>query len=312
MRIAIMGTGGIGGYFGGLLARAGEDVTFIARGAHLEAIRQHGLGVASDLSGEFSVRARASDDPRAVGPVDLVLYAVKMYHNAQAIPAMAPLVGPRTVVLTLQNGVDNGDRLAEAFGREHVMIGTARVQARIRQPGVVEQLGQVGHIVFGEMDEGITERGKGLLEVFQRAGWKVELTHNAQVALWLKFIYLAGSAGINAVTRLTYGELRTVPETRQLVQDSYQEIIAVGRARGVPLPEDTLPTCMKWLDIFPATGMATLAKDFMESKPVELEGLTGTVVRLGRELGVPTPINSTVYALLKPAAIRIMSTYGLQ
>ena len=156
MKIAVMGTGGVGGYFGGLLANAGEDVTFIARGAHLDAIRNQGLRVASDLSGEFIVHSNATNDPKSVGSVDLVLYTVKMYHNDEAIPAIAPMVGEHTVVLTLQNGIDNGDRLAAALGESHVMIGTAAVQSRIREPGVVEQLGQFGRIVFGD-EEGSCE-----------------------------------------------------------------------------------------------------------------------------------------------------------
>ena len=305
MRVAVMGTGGVGGYFGGLLARDGQEVTFIARGEHLEAIRRRGLRVLSDLHGEFTVRAPATDDTGQVGPVDLVLYAVKMYHNRGAIPALPPMVGPETVVLTLQNGIDNADLLAQALGRRHVMAGMSIVQARIREPGVVEQRGHVGRVVFGELEGGVTPRGRRLQEVFQRAGWNSELSDDVTVALWRKFIYLTGSAGVNALARVTYGELRTTPETRSLIRQAYQEIVDVGRAAGVDLPADIMDWCMSALDDFPAEGMATLAKDFMEGRPVELEGLTGTVVRMGRELGVATPVNEAIYALLKPLALRI-------
>lgn len=305
MRIAVMGTGGVGGYFGGLLAKSGQDVTFIARGPHLEAIGRNGLKVVSDLSGEFTVRSPATGDTASVGLVDLVLYTVKMYHNAQAISAVAPMVGPDTVVLTLQNGIDNGDKLAAALGKRHVMVGMVVLQGRIREPGVVQQLGQVGRVVFGEIAEGITPRGQRLLKLFRSGGWNVELSANAQAALWQKFIYVTGAAEVNAVTRIPYGQMRAVPETRELIQDAYREIIHVARAARAPMGPDVLQWCMAELDKFPASGMASLTKDFIDGNRVELDGLTGTVVRMGRELGVPTPIHSTIYALLKPAAMRI-------
>jgi 2-dehydropantoate 2-reductase len=305
MKIAVMGTGGVGGYFGGLIARSSEDVTFIARGAHLDAIERNGLRVVSDLSGEFVLDAKAASDPVEVGPVDLVLYTVKMYHNDDAIPFIAPMVGPETVVMPLLNGIDNHTQLVSVFGKERVMIGVAFVQARIREPGVIEQLGKFGRIVFGEIDRCISKRAQKMLDVFKNAAWNVELTDNALGALWGKFIYLAASAGVNAVTQIPYGEMRTVPETRELIRAAYEEIAAVGRASGAPVADDIVDMCMAGLDSFPSDGMASLAKDFRDGAPVELEGITGAVVRLGREAGVPTPINSTIYALLKPAALRI-------
>ena len=302
MKIAVMGTGGVGGYFGGLLARAGQDVTFVARGPHLDAIKRDGLRVASDLSGEFTVDARATDDTACLGHVDLVLYTVKMHQNEEAIKAVAPMVAPDTVVLTLQNGIDNGDKLAAALGESHVMIGIALVQARIGAPGVIEQLGQLGRIVFGEVAPGRTPRGERLLEQFRTGGWDVELSDNALGALWQKFIYLTASASVNAVTQIKFGEMRTVPETRELLALAFQEIIDVGTAHGAPIGDDMMERCMSSLDGFPADGMSSLANDFRQGRRVELEGLTGTVVRLGRQAGIPTPIHSTIYALLKPAA----------
>ncbi len=310
MRIAVMGAGGVGGYFGGLLARAGEDVTFIARGAHLDAIRRNGLRLASDLSGVFTVRSEATEDTSSVGPVDLVLYAVKMYHNEEAISAVAPMVGPNTVVLTLQNGIDNGDKLALALGKSHVMIGAAFVQARIQEPGVVAQLGRFGRVVFGEMEGGKTPRGDRLLGVFHNARWNVELTDNAQGAVWQKFVFLVGSAGVNAASNATYGEMRTAPATRELLRGAFQEVVALAEAKGIAIDENALESSMGLLDGFPADGRASLANDFINGNPTELEGLTGTVVRLGREMGVPTPINTTIYALLEPAGIRIASARG--
>jgi 2-dehydropantoate 2-reductase len=304
MKIAVMGTGGVGGYFGGLLARAGMDVTFVARGPHLEAIRRNGLAVLSDLSGEFTVRASATSDTAAVGPVDLVLYTVKMYHNPVAIPALRPMLGPETAVLTLQNGVDNPEQLTAGLGREHVMAGMAIVQGSIVEPGVVRQNGQVGSVTFGEVEGGITDRGRRLLEAFRGADWRVELSADVMRDVWRKFIYLTGSATVNAATQITYGEMRTVPETRELIKGAWREIVEVARAGGVEPGDDVLDWCEASLDAFPARGMTSLANDFKAGRQVELEGLTGTVVRLGREHGVPTPVHSTVYALLKPAALK--------
>ena len=304
MKIAIMGTGGVGGYFGGLLARADVDVTFIARSYHLDAIRQHGLKISSDLSGEFTIHPSATHDPRQVGPVDLIIYTVKMYHNDQAIPAITPMVGPDTTILTLQNGIDNGDRLTEKYPDAHVTIGSAFVQARVVGPGLVAQQGQLGRIVFGEMTAGVTDTGKQILEVFENAGWNVELSENAQAVVWQKFIYLAGSASVNALSRTTYGEMRVVPSTRKLLEGAFAEVAAIAIAKGVEFEADPIQRSMELLDGFPAEGRASLAKDFDAGNLMELDGLTGTIIRLGQELGVPTPVNESLYSLLEPGATR--------
>ena len=304
MDIAVMGAGGVGGYFGGLLARAGNNVAFIARGPHLDAIRQNGLRVISGNDGDFTVAGNATDDPASAGVQELVLFTVKMYHNDDAIHAIEPLVGPDTIILTLQNGIDNGDRLVEVYGPERVMIGSAYLEGRISEPGVVTQ-GGPGAASFGERTPGITERGQRLLEVFQSANWRVELLENMTGMLWKKFAYLSGSAGVCAASGCAYGELRTVPETRAAIQAAIAEALAVGEASGAPLEPDSLEWSMNALDNFPATGMASLAKDFAEGRPVELEGLTGTVIRMGQQYGVATPVNDALYAVLKPRANRI-------
>jgi len=305
MKVAVMGAGGVGGYFGGLLARAGHEVTFVARGAHLAAIRQRGLRVESVLDGTFTTSGSAVAHGNEAGTQNLVLFNVKMYQNAQAIEATRPMLGPDTVVLTLQNGIDNGDQLAAAFGADRVMIGSAYMEGRISEPGVVTQ-GGPGRATFGEMRSGISERGQQLLEQFLGAGWRVELQENMPGMLWKKFAYLAGSAAVNAaITNSDYEEIRSVPETRALIQGAIEETLAVGRARGAPMMEDSLEWAMTSLDGFPGQGRASLAKDFLEGRQVELEGLTGTVVRMGREAGVPTPINAGLYAILKPLALRI-------
>ncbi len=304
MKIAVMGAGGVGGYFGGLLARGGHDVTFIARGQHLDAIRSNGLKVISANDGEFTVRCGATDDPAAAGEHELVIFAVKMYDNEHTMRLIQPLVGPETIVLTLQNGIDNGDLLAEIFGPERVMIGSAYLEGRIDSPGVVTQ-GGPGAASFGERTPGITERGEMLLSVFQQAGWRVELLENMTGMLWKKFAYLAGSAGVCAASGCTYGELRSIPETREVIRTAIAEALAVGEAAGAPLEPNSLEWSMSALDNFPATGMASLAKDFADGRPVELEGLTGTVIRMGRQNNVPTPMNDAIYAVLKPRANRI-------
>ncbi len=304
MKIAIMGTGGVGGYFGGLLARAGHDVTFIARGAHLEAIQENGLRVVSSNDGDFVAPGNAVQDTSDVGHQDLVLFTVKMYHNDEAINAVKPLMGPASLVLTLQNGIDNGEQLVAAFGRERVLIGSCYMEGRIREPGVVTQ-GGPGAASFGELEPGITERCQQLLAIFQEANWRVELQENMPGMLWKKFSYLAGSAAVGAATRTFFGEMRTVPETRAVIQGAIEEILAVGRASGAPIMEDSLDWCMTSLDNFPAGGMSSLGKDFLDGRPVELDGLTGAAIKMAREYGVATPINDTLYGILKPWALRI-------
>ena len=308
MKAAVIGAGGVGGYFGGLLARAGHEVTFIARGAHLEAIKQNGLRVESQLDGNFTVPGNAIQDTAEAEVQDLILFTVKMYHNPEAVAALAPMMGPDTVVLTLQNGIDNGEILAEAVGEPNVMIGSAYMEGRISEPGVVFQ-GGPGIAAFGEMKVGITRRGENLLQRFQEAGWRVNLHENMPGMLWKKFAYIAGSAAVCAAANCVYEEMRTKPETRALIQRAIEEVLAVGRARGAPIMPDSLAWAMDSLDRFPGQGRASLAKDFTDQRPVELEGLTGTVVRMARELGVPTPTNDFLYAILKPGAARIKALH---
>ena len=304
MKVAVIGAGGVGGYFGGLLARAGHEVTFIARGRHLRAIKEDGLRVESQLDGTFTVPGNATSHSSDVGEQDLGIFAVKRYHNSDAIASVSPLIGPETVVLTLQNGIDNGDILAEAIGEDHVMIGSAYMEGRISEPGVVTQ-GGPGIAAFGEMNVGISRRGENLLQRFQEAGWRVNLHENMPGMLWKKFAYIAGSAAVCAAANCVYEEMRTKPETRQLIRDAIEEVLAVGRAHGAPIMPDSLAWAMDSLDRFPGQGRASMAKDFTDQRPVELEGLTGTVVRMARKLEVPTPVNNFLYAILKPAAVRI-------
>lgn len=309
MKVAVVGAGGVGGYFGGLLARADHDVIFIARGAHLAAIKENGLRVESQLDGTFTVPGNATDDTAEAGEQDLVLFTVKMYHNSDAVASLAPMMSPTTLVLTLQNGIDNGEILAEAVGDSHVMIGSAYMEGRVSEPGVVTQ-GGPGTAAFGEMQVGITRRGEDLLQTFQESGLRVNLHENMPGMLWKKFAYIAGSAAVCAAANCVYEEMRTKPETRELIRASIAEVLAVGKARGAPIMDDSLAWAMDTLDRFPGQGRASMAKDFTEQRPVELEGLTGTVVRMARELGVPTPTNDFLYAILKPNAERIEALHA--
>ena len=310
MKVAIVGAGGVGGYFGGLLGRAGHEVTFIARGAHLEAIQRNGgLHIESQNDGDFQAPGRGLGDTSDAGLQDLILLTVKMHHNAAAIASMPPMVGPDTVTLTLQNGIDNGEQLVAVVGHEPVMIGSAFMEGRISEPGVVTQ-GGPGTATFGEMTVGITERGERLLEQFRDAGWRVELHENMPDMLWKKFAYIAGSAAVCAAANCVYEEMRTIPITRSLIQQAIEEALAVGRARGAPIMDDSLQWAMTSLDRFPAQGRASMAKDFTEGRPVELDGINGAVIRLARQTNTPTPANDFLYAVLKPAADRIAAQHA--
>ncbi len=310
MKAAIVGAGGVGGYFGGLLARAGHDVTFVARGAHLDAIgRNGGLRVESRNDGDFLAPGRGVADTADAGVQDLILLTVKMHHNAAAIASLPPMVGPDTVALTLQNGIDNGEQLAAVLGPGPVMIGSAFMEGRISEPGVVTQ-GGPGTASFGEMTVGLTDRAMRMLGQFRDAGWRVELHENMPGMLWKKFAYIAGSAAVCAAANCVYEEMRTLPATRALIQQAIEEALAVGRASGAPIMDDSLEWAMDSLDRFPAQGRASMAKDFTEGRPVELEGLNGALIRLARRTGTPTPANDFLYAVLKPAAERIAREYG--
>ena len=309
MKAAVVGAGGVGGYFGGLLARAGHDVTYVARGAHLESIRRNGgLQVESQNDGDFHAPGRGVEDSADAGVQDLILFTVKMHHNGGAIASLPPMVGPDTVVLTLQNGIDNGEQLAEALGKKPVMIGSAFMEGRISEPGTVTQ-GGPGTAGFGEIAVGITERGERLYREFVDAGWRIELHENMTGMLWKKFAYIAGSAAVCSAANCVYEEMRTIPATRALIQQALEDALEVGRASGAPIMDDSLDWAMNSLDRFPAQGRASMAKDFTEGRPVELEGLTGALIRLARHTGTPTPANDFLYAVLRPQADRIASEH---
>lgn len=301
MRIAVFGTGGVGGYFGGRLAEAGEDVTFIARGAHLDAIRKNGLTVRS-VADDFRVLpAKATDDPASIGPVDTVLVAVKAWQVKEAGAAMRPLVGQDTCVIPLENGVDAPDELAAELGPRPVLGGLCKIVAWIEEPGVIRHSGVAPSIAFGEMDGTESNRIRRLRTVFRRAkGMTVEEPRDIRVAFWQKFIFISAMSGVGAVTRSPAEAIRAVAETRRLVEAAMREAQAVGRGRGVPIPERTADRTLAFLDTLPDGSTASMQRDIAEGKPSELEYQTGAIVRLGRAAGVPTPVNDFLYAALLP------------
>lgn len=294
-----MGSGGIGGYFGGLLARGGEDVTFIARGAHLEALQKSGLQVNS-VAGDFHVRAKATPDPATAGPVDLVLFCVKGYDIETAGSQIRPLVGPQTVVLSLLNGVDNQEKLTAILGEGPVMAGVVHILSTISAPGVISQTAGPRSLKFGEKDGRVTPRAERILGVLKGAGITAELSTQIQVDLWEKFVFICAHGGVTALGRLSIGEILTCPETTALYRGAMEEVAAVGRAKGVPLPADAVDRAMAFARGLQPGMRSSLAHDLGQGNRLELETLAGCVVRYGREAGVPTPFNCAIYACLKP------------
>jgi len=300
MRIAVMGTGGTGGYFGGLLARAGEEVTFIARGAHLDAIRKAGLTVRSALAGDFTIPVKATADAGDIGPVDLVLFCVKAYDNTVAAESIRPLVGPETVVISVQNGIDNEAQIGKVLGAQHIVGCVSYLSSTIASPGVITQTAGPGKLVLGEMGGGRSRRTERLKNTLQTAGITIELNMDIQVALWQKFLAICGVNGITALTRLPMGEILACDETHNLLKGTMVEVEAIGRALGIALSEDCLDQAM---DTFKSMGpllRGSMYYDLSAGRRLELEVLNGTVVRLGDENAVPTPINFAIYAALKP------------
>ena len=299
MRIAVMGAGSIGGYFGGMLARAGNQVTLIARGDHLAAISQHGLKVVRDDE-EFTVRCDATDNPGQVGQVDLALLTVKSYQNQQAIPAMKPMVGPQTDVLCLQNGIDTYQDAVAAFGKERVLPGAAYIEAGIRAPGVVTQKGSGVRISFGEQDGRNSERGAAIAALLENSGIPALFELDIRKTLWTKFLFIATLAGVTTMSRETMDQLMPRPEWKRVILECLEEIEGVGRASGVNLDPEVVQQTVDYMEGSLDEMHASMHADIVAGRPLELEALNGAVVRAGRDANVPTPINDVIYAMLKP------------
>jgi len=300
MRIAVVGAGGVGAGFGAALAKAGGDVTFIARGAHLAAMKSNGLKVESPRGDVHLQPTQATDDPAAVGPVDIVLFCVKLWDVESAGKHIKPLVGPNTAVIPLQNGIDAPERLVPILGKQAVMGGVAQISASIVAPGVIRQVGTFMRMLFGELDGSRSQRGEAFLALCQKAGFDAMLSDQILSELWIKFILLATNASVMAVARQPIGKLRDDPDMRPQFVAAYNEVIAVGKARGVKLPANTLDMMLAFNAGAPPTMKPSMALDLERGNRIELPWLGGKVVELGRKLGVPTPTHSLMYAALKP------------
>lgn len=305
MRIAVVGTGGVGAYFGGRLAQAGESVAFVARGAHLLAMRESGLRVDS-VAGDFVIApVEAADDPARIGPVDVVLVGVKAWQVSEAARTLGPLLGPDTFVVPLQNGVEAADQLAAVVGHERVLGGLCKIVSAIAAPGHVRHSGVPPRVEFGERDGRPSERVERLRQAFARAqGLSVAVPDDVLAAIWEKFLFIAPFSGVGAVTRQPAGVMRAIPETRALIERAMFEVAALARAKGVHLPDEAVGRNLRYVDSLPADATASMQRDIMEGRSSELDQQTGAIARLGPETGVPVPVNSFLYACLLPSERR--------
>ena len=299
MRIAVVGAGGVGGYFGGRLAAAGSDVAFLARGAHLEAMRSRGLTIRSYKGDLHLPRVNATDDPSAIGPVDVVLFTVKLYDVEPATALLPPLIGPDTVVIPLQNGVEAVDLVSRAAGRAHTAGGTVYIAAVIAEPGVIRH-SALEHLLFGEIDGARSARLEHLHAACARAGVQATLSDRINVDIWTKFVRLSVFSGVTGVTRCPVGPIVADPELIAMVKTALSEAMAVARAKGVAVPDEVADDVERSYAALPPQMKSSLLEDLERGRPLELPWLSGAVVRIGREIGVATPTHQFIATVLKP------------
>jgi len=304
MRIAVFGAGSVGGYFGGRLAlAAADDVIFIARGAHLQALRTQGLRVESP-TGDFAVPSvQATDDPRRVGPVDAVLVAVKAWQVPEVAQAIRPMLGPESCVVPLQNGLEASAQVAAVLSPEYVLGGTCAISSTVTAPGCIRHLGLAPSVTFGALDNRPDPRAERLREAFLRAEVTATVPADIQVAIWEKFMAIRFGP-VGAVARAPVGVLRSVPETRRLVEQAGMETLLVARARGIDLAEDSPARMVAALDSIAPGIIASLQRDIEAGRPSELDALTAALVRLGAEVGVETPLHAFIYHTILPQELR--------
>ena len=302
MRVAVLGAGGVGGYLAARLAAAGAAaVHLVARGAHLEALRADGLTLRS-VFGDAHVWVAATDDPAAIGPVDVVLFTVKSTDTDAATAQLGPLLDERTAVVSFQNGVDNEDRIAAVVGRDHVVGGAAFIFSTIAAPGVIEHTGGPTRFVFGELDGDRTERTEHLLAAFRSAEVDAEIAADIRMAMWRKFVFICAQSGMTAASRLPLGAIRADAEAWRMYRDVISEVAAVADAEGIALPDDTVTEAIALAESLDDDSYSSLHYDLEHGKRMELEALNGHVVRLARRHGVDVPANAAIHALLSPWA----------
>jgi 2-dehydropantoate 2-reductase len=300
MKIVMMGSGGVGGFFGGRLARAGYDVSFVARGAHLQALREQGLTIENEAQGDIHVpRVTATEDPASLGVADLVILSVKLWDTEAAARSIRPIVGPSTAVLSLQNGVVKDDILRGIFDPSQVMGGVCYVATHIGRPGVIHQTGTMQRIVVGEYDGRVSDRARALHEALAKSGVAAELSQDVRRAIWEKYVFLVGLSATTTTMRSTLGPIRENPRTRAFLHDIMREVVAVGRALGVALPEDYADQRLAFADTVPAAMTSSMHHDLERGNRLEVAWLSGGVVELGRKAAVPTPCNRAVWDILE-------------
>ena len=302
MKIAVMGAGGMGGWLGAKLAAAGNELAFIARGAHLEAMRTSGLSV-SGAETLCLAHVAATDNPDDIGPVDIILFCVKLYDTESAARALVPLLGPKTFVVTVQNGVESAARIGQIIGAGRTLAGAAYFPANIAAPGEIAYVGRIEgkpHIAFGEPGDGPSERAHEFAGICRAAGIDTEVFDDTESMIWEKFCLIAGTSAATALTRQTVGVVRSDPDTRWMLREAIAEAACVGHRLGIALPDDVESRTLAFIDNNPPNGKSSQLIDLERGRRLELDGLSGAVIRLGRQTGVPTPVHSTVYAALKP------------
>jgi len=298
VRIAIIGAGGVGGFFGARLQQAGADVHFVARGAHLAAMRSDGLRIESPLGDIHLPRVNVTDDPADIGVADIVWLSVKLWDMDAAVRSMRPLMGPGTGVISFQNGVQKDDILREAFGDRAVMGGVAYIATNIDRPGVIKHTGTMQRLMFGEYDGGRSARGESLLNACIRGGINAELSDDIRKAIWEKFVFLVGLSGSTTTMRETIGPIRSNPRSRRFLSELMRETVAVGRALGVALPTDFADERLAFVDGLPDQMTSSMHHDLKAGKRLEVSWLSGSVAQLGERTGVPTPMNRAVWEIL--------------
>ena len=299
MKIAMMGSGGVGGFFGGRLAKAGHDVSFVARGSHLAAMRENGLTIENAPQGNLHVpKVRVTEDPASIGPVDLVILSVKLWDTEAAALQVKPIVGPNTAVLSLQNGVIKDDIMRRVFGEAAVMGGVCYVASHISRPGVIEQTGTMQRIVVGEYDGRKSKRAQELHAALASSGVTAELSEDVRRSIWEKYVFLVALSATTTSMRSRLGPIRKNPRSRAFLHDIMREVVAVGRAHGVALPADYADNRLAFGDSLPEEMTSSMHHDLEKGNRLEVEWLSGGVVKLGAEKGVPTPCNRAVCDIL--------------